>query len=301
MPPAAMASRVRVAIRSDRRPSGVVAVGAGVAQGQVHQGGLGELGGPSEPSPLGIEATGQLGGRGLEESASPGGGRPRDVEHRRPGPGRGDRAGADGVRQLVGLRLHFVAAVLPHVGQRGEDGPERRCAAPVGRGEVRPTEERPPVRGQEHAHRPPPRTGDGLDGLHVDGVHVGPFLPVHLDRDESGVQLGGGVGVLERLVGHHVTPVAGRVTDGEEDGPVLPTGPVEGLVAPGVPVDGVVGVLAEVGRGLVGQSVRAHDGQRSDCRLGLPAARDPLRPPGVRSPSAQGGGPACRCHLRRAR
>ncbi len=98
-------------------------------------------------------------------------------------------------------------------------------AAPVRRGEVGPAEERSPVRGEEHAHGPPARTGDGLDGLHVDGVDVGALLAVHLDGDERGVELRGRGRVLERLVGHDVAPVAGRVADGEEDGLVLGRGP----------------------------------------------------------------------------
>ena len=77
---------------------------------------------------------------------------------------------------------------------------------------------------------PPPR--HGLDGLHVDGVHVGTLLPVDLDGDEALVDLLGGLVVLERLVGHDVAPVTGGVADGQEDGTVLGARPGEGLVAP---------------------------------------------------------------------
>ena len=34
----------------------------------------------------------------------------------------------------------------------------------------------------------PAGAGDGLDGLHVDGVDVGPLLAVDLDGDERGVE-----------------------------------------------------------------------------------------------------------------
>ena len=64
------------------------------------------------------------------------------------------------------------------------------------------------------------------------------------------------VGVLERLVRHHVAPVARRVADRQEDRLVLGAGRGERLVAPRVPVDRVVGVLAQVGAGLVREPVR---------------------------------------------
>ena len=64
-------------------------------------------------------------------------------------------------------------------------------------------------------------------------------------------------GVLERLVLHHVAPVAGRVADREQDRPVLLAGAGERLVAPGVPVDRVLGVLEQVGAGLRGEPVHA--------------------------------------------
>ncbi|MEL7168591.1 MAG: hypothetical protein AAGN64_04500 [Bacteroidota bacterium] len=84
------------------------------------------------------------------------------------------------------------------------------------------------------------RLADG----HVDLVHVGPLLAVHLHADECVVEQCGDLSVLERLVGHHVAPVARRVADGEEDGLALPVREREGVVAPRVPVHGVVGVLA---------------------------------------------------------
>ena len=113
--------------------------------------------------------------------------------------------------------------------------------------EVGAAEERAAVGREEHGHRPAALAGHGLDGLHVDGVDVGPLLAVDLDVDEQLVHHRGGVLVLERLVGHDVAPVAGRVADREQDGLVLGAGPGERLVAPRVPVDRVVGVLAQVG------------------------------------------------------
>jgi hypothetical protein len=64
------------------------------------------------------------------------------------------------------------------------------------------------------------------------------------------------VGALERLVLHHVAPVAGGIADGEEDRLVLLPGAGESFLSPGVPVDRVVGVLEEVRARLAGQAVR---------------------------------------------
>ena len=64
-----------------------------------------------------------------------------------------------------------------------------------------------------------------LGGRHVDRVDVRPLLAVDLDRDEVGVELRGGRRVLERLVRHHVAPVAGRVADREQHRHVAPARP----------------------------------------------------------------------------
>src|SRR5438132_566247 len=95
------------------------------------------------------------------------------------------------------------------------------------------------------------------DGVHVDRVQIGPLLPVDLHVHEALVHQLGGRLVLERLVLHHVAPVAGGVPDREQDRPVLRAGALERLVAPRVPVDRVVGVLEEVRARLVRQAVHS--------------------------------------------
>ena len=225
----------------------------GLEEGQVDEAGLGELRRTAEAAPLGIEATlefvhrrGQqvrrLSVAGVEE-----GRRVRHADHR--------GALGDGPGQLVGLFLHLVAPVLPDVGEGVEDGGERRPALEIGGWEVGAAVEGSTVGGEEHAHRPATGTGDGLDRLHVDGVDVGSLLAVDLHADERRVEALGHDGVLERLVGHDVAPVAGRVAHGQEDRPVLGRGPGERLLAPRVPVDRVVRVLLQVGTGLGGQAV----------------------------------------------
>ena len=97
--------------------------------------------------------------------------------------------------------------------------------------------------------------GQRDDGVHVDRVEVRALLAVDLDVDEVLVLDARGLLVLERLVLHHVAPVARGVADREEDRPVLLARAGERLLAPRVPVDGVVGVLEEVRARLVGEAI----------------------------------------------
>ena len=123
------------------------------------------------------------------------------------------------------------------------------------RREVRASVERPPVRREEDGHRPAAVAGHGDDRLHVEPVHVRALLPVDLHRDEALVHELRRLLVLEGLVLHDVAPVAGRVADREQDRLVLRAGALERVIPPRVPVDGVVGVLEEVGAGLLGEPV----------------------------------------------
>ncbi len=88
------------------------------------------------------------------------------------------------------------------------------------------------LRRREHRHRPAAVTGQCRGGLHVGGVDVRPLLAVDLDGDEVLVEVGRDLGVLERLVRHHVAPVAGGVPDGDQHRDVPPPRLLEGLVAP---------------------------------------------------------------------
>jgi hypothetical protein len=101
--------------------------------------------------------------------------------------------------------------------------------------------------------------GHGLHGLHVERVDVRALLAVDLDRDELLVHHRRDRGVLEGLALHHVAPVAGRVADRDEDRLVLAACLFERLLVPGLPGHRVPGMLEEVRRGLVGESVGHSD------------------------------------------
>ncbi len=176
----------------------------------------------------------------------------------------GQRAGRAG--EALGLlhALHELAAGFQDlaaaavVGVRDglEEAREGRHAVAVHRREVGAAVERYRVRREEDGHRPAAATGHGLHRLHVDLVHVGALLAIHLDGHEEAVHERGDLVVLERLTLHDVTPVAGRVAHREQHRPVLAPRELEGVRAPRVPVYRVVGVLEQVRAGLGGEPVR---------------------------------------------
>ena len=117
----------------------------------------------------------------------------------------------------------LLAPVAPRLGHRREDvAPAGHAHARVGR-EVGAGVERHLLGRQEHVQRPASGSGHRLAGVHVDRVEVGPLLAVELDADEELVHQRRGLGVLERLALHHVTPVARRVADRQQDRPLLVT------------------------------------------------------------------------------
>ncbi len=154
-----------------------------------------------------------------------------------------------GVGQLGAARLPELLHLLQHLQEA------RPPVAVVGR-EIGPAVERLQLRREEHVQRPAALAARGLDEGHVDLVHVRPLLAVHLDADEVRVEEGGDLRALEGLAFHDVAPMAGRVADAQEDGPVLPARLGEGFLAPGIPVHRVVLVLEQVGRFLPREPVR---------------------------------------------
>ena len=223
--------------------------GSGGGQGSdqdVQAHGLRELRGRAEAAVGGVVHPPEVAERALEGVDA------RHLLARLEQRGATERAG-----ELAGLRLHVVAPRAPQRVDAAAQVGERDHPARAALREVRAAEERAAVGRQEHGHRPAAVAAHGLDGLHVDLVDVGPLLAVDLDVDEQVVHEGRDLVVLERLVRHDVAPVARRVADREQDRPVALLGRRERLVAPRVPVDRVVGVLAEVGAGLVGEPIGA--------------------------------------------
>ena len=123
------------------------------------------------------------------------------------------------------------------------------------RREVGAAIERAQVGREPHAHGPAARAGGDLHEGHVDPIHVGTLLAIHLHRNEVLVQHGGQFEVLERLARHYVAPMARGVADGEKDGLAGRARGREGLVAPRVPVDRIMGVLQQIGTLLASEAI----------------------------------------------
>ncbi len=227
----------------------------------------GELGGTPEAAECRLERRGDP-SRGIGEE------RRRERLARRPR-SRGRAQGAVDPRRLP---LDVVAPLAPGVGDRAQELGEARDAVPrLGR-EVRARVERLRVRRHEDRRRPAARPGHPDCRLHRHGVHVGALLAIDLHVHEELVHQRSRRLRLERLVRHHVAPVARAVAHRDEERLVLGPSAVERLVAPLVPVDRVLGVLEEIGRRGVGQAVHVQT---------LPS--EFRGEPGIRQPSGAAG------------
>jgi len=122
-------------------------------------------------------------------------------------------------------------------------------------GKVRAGKEGPPIGVEPHRHRPTALSRHRLDCLHVDGVDVGPFLAIDFDVHKEPVHLFSSLRVLERLMGHDMTPVTGRVSNAKQYGDIAISRLGERLVTPLVPIDRIIHVLEEIRRGGVGKTI----------------------------------------------
>ena len=203
-----------------------------------------ELRRPAEAAPLGVERRPQPAHRLAEQ-------RLRERLGRR----RAATRALDGRDELSGRARHVRAALPVRACHRLQHLPEARQPVARLRREVRAAVERLALGSEKCSQRPATVAGKRDDGVHVDRVEVGSFLPVDLDVDEVLVLDARRLLVLERLVLHHVAPVTRGVADGEEDRPVLLARAGERLLAPRIPVDGVVRMLEEIRARLVRQTI----------------------------------------------
>ena len=126
----------------------------------------------------------------------------------------------------------------------------------VTRWEVGTTIKRATIRGQPHGQGPAAPSGQHLYGCHINTIHVRPLFAVNFDRDVVTVQVFGNRHILKRLPLHYMAPVAGRITDRQEDGFVLFLCAGKGFLSPRVPINRVVSMLEKIGTGFKDQSVR---------------------------------------------
>ena len=173
-----------------------------------------ELRRTAEAAPLVVEVT-------RREPRPPRRARPRR-RPRRP-PARPLRVSASRIRSR--RTGHLVGPLRPGLVDRLEQLPEARLAVPRPVREVGAGEERAAVVVEHAGHRPAALPGHRDRRLHVDGVDVGPLLAVDLDAHVVLVEVRRRRLVLERLVRHHVAPVAGGVPDAQQDGHVRARAP----------------------------------------------------------------------------
>ena len=168
----------------------------------------------------------------------------------------------NGLRQGVGecrnqvraLRHQFAAVFRIHPGDALHQFRESGQAVPRLFGEVRATEERRAVRQQKHRQRPAavaPR--QHVVGALINLVEIGTLFAIHLDVDEMLIHHGGDGRVLERFMRHDMTPVAGGITDGKQDGLVLRAGELQRGGVPCMPFHRIIGVLLQIGAGFLGE------------------------------------------------
>jgi hypothetical protein len=84
--------------------------------------------------------------------------------------------------------------------------------------------------------------------IHVDLIDVRPLFAIHFDVDEQFVHHLRGCFVLEAFVGHHMAPVAGRVTDRQQNWPVCAFCFRERFRSPWPPVHRIVLMLQQIRR-----------------------------------------------------
>ena len=103
--------------------------------------------------------------------------------------------------------------------------------------------------------RPTAALGHELHCRHVNAVHVRALFAIDLDVDEVFVHECRRRAVLKRFVLHHVAPMAGAVADAHDDQFVFCPRLLPRFFRPRLPIYRVVGVLQEVGAGLMDEGV----------------------------------------------
>ena len=121
--------------------------------------------------------------------------------------------------------------------------------------EISSAPERLRLRRQEDRQRPSALFAQGRERRHIDLIDIRPLLAIHLDIDEETVHDLRDFRVLEALMGHHMAPVAGGITDRKQDRLLELGGFRQRSRMPGAPVNGIRGMLPEVRTRLVGEQV----------------------------------------------
>src|ERR1019366_8147015 len=104
-----------------------------------------------------------------------------------------------------------LAIVLPRLRDALQYHWEPFAAVAVVRRKIGSAHERLQVRRQPNRHRPATAARRSLHVVHVNAVDIRPLLAILFDWYEPAIHQPGNLFVLERLVLHHVAPVAGPI------------------------------------------------------------------------------------------
>ena len=125
----------------------------------------------------------------------------------------GGRFPAEQLRHPVAGLQKALAVSLPQPRRPLQQLQQPQVAGNAPFRQVGPGKKRLLLRRHQDGEGPAAGAGEGLAGLHIHRVHIGPLLPVHLDADEIPVQRIGHLFIRKGLPGHHMAPVAGGVAD----------------------------------------------------------------------------------------
>jgi hypothetical protein len=102
---------------------------------------------------------------------------------------------------------------------------------------------------QKHGQRPSALLAERMKRSHVDVIDIRPLLAINLDVHEELVHHRGGSRVLEAFMGHDMTPMAGRVADGEQNRLLQLPSLLQRHRRPHAPMHRVARVLQEIWAG----------------------------------------------------
>jgi hypothetical protein len=217
------------------------------SQQQPQRGRIGELRSTAKATLTSIDVTGEAGADALDQVV-------RQVRPRLDAACLGLDL-AQGLAELAAV-LADLGRLLTIGGQKRGQHPAKRWPTPaIVRRIVRPAEERLTRRQKEHRQRPAPAFIEQLQRLLIELIDIGMLLSIDLDADKVLVQLRRCLGILERLMGHDVAPVTGRVSDRQQHRLVLGPCPRKGFLAPRIPVDGIFSMLTKIGTLGLGKTV----------------------------------------------
>ena len=114
----------------------------------------------------------------------------------------------------IGIFFQLCTRALEVVGNTHQHlRPWNHTLAPLFWWEIGATKKWSPVGQTKDIERPTARLLDHLHRFHVDLIHIRTLFAIHLHTDEVLIHQLGDIVTLKTLMRHHMTPVAGRITD----------------------------------------------------------------------------------------